>query len=48
MCSFLIPIFALALMPVTAHAEIKTVPLPPTAHRPTNVAATADHGVAAR
>jgi hypothetical protein len=39
---FLTPIFALALLPFAALAETKTVPLPPTAHRPANVAATAD------
>ncbi len=42
MRSFLVPIFALAPIPITAHAEMKTVPLPPAAHWPANVAAAAD------
>jgi hypothetical protein len=42
MRSFVVLIFALALIPVAARAEIKTVPLLPPAHRPTHVAAAVD------
>ncbi|HUZ31913.1 MAG TPA: hypothetical protein VMV19_07395 [Xanthobacteraceae bacterium] len=40
-------ILALVLIPVAARAEIKTVPLPPTAHWPTHVAAAVDQAAPA-
>ena len=47
MRSFVVLIFALALIPRTARADMRTVPLPPTAHRPTHVAAAGDQAVPA-
>ena len=47
MRSFVVLIFALVLIPIAAQAEIKTVPLPPTAHRPTHVAAVVDQAAPA-
>ncbi|MDE1974366.1 MAG: hypothetical protein KGI48_14385, partial [Hyphomicrobiales bacterium] len=46
MRSCVVLMFAVALMPAAALAEIRTVPLPPTAHRPTHVAAV-DHATPA-